>query len=164
MLIPLHLPSHWSIGHGVASVAGLAVRGASWGLPSMALTDLENLSGAVEFHLRCRALGIRPLLGAELRQGYLSNRRKSSLGRRRGRLGLLARGPSGYRSLCSTVSRRRTSGCDAGGEPVPDVPADPDGVLVLSDDPGAAARLVGAGCPARFARLLLIRPARSVHE
>ncbi len=158
MLIPLHLPSHWSIGHGVGSVAEIAARGAKWGFPSMALTDLENLSGAVEFHHACRALGIRPVLGVELRRGFLSGGRHSSLGLRRGRLVLLAREPSGYRSLCRIVSRRRTQGIRATGDPIPDVLADPDGLVTLTDDPGAAARLLGAGFPARFVRLLLIRP------
>src|SRR5687768_4872203 len=82
MVIPLHLPSHWSIGHGVASLEELSARGAEWGLPYMALTDLENLCGAVEFHHRCRTRGIRPILGVELRRGFVSHGKKSRVGRR----------------------------------------------------------------------------------
>ena len=161
-MIPLHLPSHWSVGHGVASVAELATRGAAWGLPSMALTDLENLSGAVEFHHRCRVRGIRPILGVELRRGFISNGRRSRFGSRAGRLVLLARDASGHRSLCRIVSRRRTEGFHRpAGDPVPDLLAYPDGVFALTDDPAAAARLLGGGFPSRFARLLLVRPARS---
>ena len=153
------------MGHGVAAVAELTARGAAWGLPSMALTDLENLSGAVEFHHRCRACGIRPILGVELRRGFVSDGRRSRVGRRARRLVLLARDATGYRSLCRIVSRRRTEGFHApADDPVADLLADPDGVFAMTDDAGAAARLLDGGFPPRFARLLLVRPAWSPDE
>ena len=164
-MIPLYLPSHWSIGHGVASVAELVARGAACGLPSMALTDLENLCGAVEFHHRCRASGIRPILGVELRRGFVADGRRSKVGSRAGRLVLLARDASGYRSLCRIVSCRRTEGFyEAAADPVPDLLAEPAGLFAMTDDPVAAADLLRGGFPARFARLLLVRPARSAEE
>lgn len=78
---------------------------------------------------------------------------------------LVARDASGYRSLCRIVSRRRTGGFPGpAGDPVPDLLADPDGLFAMTDDPGAAARLLGGGFPARFARLLVVRPRRSAHQ
>ena len=162
MLIPLHLPSHWSIGHGVASVPELVAWAAARALPALALTDLENLSGAVEFHHRCRASGIRPILGVELRRGFLSSGRRSHPGARAGRLVLLARNATGYRSLCRIVSRRRADrSADPGADPAADLLLDSEGLFALTDDVAAAARLLRGGFPRRFLRLLLVRPARS---
>jgi DNA polymerase III alpha subunit len=165
MIIPLHLPSHWSLARGVASPAELVAQASSWQLPALALTDLENLCGAVEFHHRCSAAGIRPILGIELRAGFVAAGAGGRTGPRRGRLVLLARNSGGYRSLCRIVSRRRTGALlKPLGDPVPDVVAAPDGLFALTDDPFALERLLAAGFPRRFARLLWVRPRYDARE
>jgi DNA polymerase-3 subunit alpha len=165
MMIPLPLPSHWSLARGVASPAELVAKASSWELPALALTDLENLCGAVEFHHRCHAASIRPILGVELRAGFVAAGAKRRTGPRRGRVVLLARNSSGYRSLSQIVSRRRTGSPPVPlGDLVPDVLAAPEGLFALTDDPATMDRLLAGGFPHRFARLLWIRPRYRARE
>ena len=165
MMIPLHLPSHWSPGHGATSPADLVDYAERWGLPALALTDLETLSGAVEFHQRCRARGVRPILGVELRRGFVSVGFRGRPGSRAGRLVLVARNREGYRSLCRIVSRRRTLPTGvASGDPVRDFLANTAGLFALSDDPEPLERLLEEGIPPASMGLLHVRPARSASE
>ncbi len=53
VLVPLHVKSHYSLGCGKASIRELVHAAASAGLPSLALTDLENLYGQIQFHHAC---------------------------------------------------------------------------------------------------------------
>ena len=57
MLIPLHVRSHYSIGHGAASIEALVARAAALGLPALALTDVESLAGQPCFHDLCQRAG-----------------------------------------------------------------------------------------------------------
>jgi DNA polymerase III alpha subunit len=78
-------------------------RAAGFGYPALALTDVENLYGQVKFHHAARLYGIKPITGVELRSGYAA----AKLGRKEGRLILLARDRTGYESLCRILTRRR---------------------------------------------------------
>lgn len=152
MLIPLHVKSYYSLGYGVLSIPGLVERASRAGLKAVALTDLENLYGQVQFHHACRERAVKPLTGVELRSGFHVGR---SHGARAGRIVALARDVTGYRLLCRLVSRRRM------GEPgpLPDpVPAFEDAaghLFVMSDDAGTLERLVGLGLEPEDLRLLL---------
>jgi DNA-directed DNA polymerase III PolC len=160
MFVPLHVKSDYSLAYGAASIDELVERAAALGYRSLALTDLENLYGQVQFHHKCRLHGIHPIAGIELRRGFAG---RHSPGSRAGRIILIAFDYSGYRSLCRIVSRRRgrskggdRAGC---GDPIPLAEQHPDGLFVLSDDPAVIERLVQGG---RFSRdrigLLLVRP------
>ena len=74
---------------------------------------------------------------------------------------LLARSSAGWRSLCRIVSRRRSAPPGPASDPVPDVLAEADGIVALSDDPDPIVRLLRGGIPRESLRLLLVRPARS---
>ncbi|MHB0968009.1 MAG: PHP domain-containing protein, partial [Bellilinea sp.] len=63
-LICVH--SYYSLLEGVHSPDELAARAAAQGLPVLALTDHNMLTGAVEFALACRKAGIRPIFGLEV--------------------------------------------------------------------------------------------------
>lgn len=156
MTIPLHVKSHYSLGYGTASPEALVERAAALGYSALALTDIENLAGQLRFHDLCRARGIRPISGVELRPGF--DRRHP--GSRAGRVVLLARSRAGYRSLCRIVSRRR------GGDEEPAV-ADPvdalaglaEDVFALTDDPVTLERLCAVESLRRAdIGLLLVRP------
>jgi DNA-directed DNA polymerase III PolC len=70
----------------------LLARAAEHGFAALALTDTNNLYGAVAFVEAARRFGVRPILGACLRHGG------------RHCTALIAE-PSGYRSLCRVLSR-----------------------------------------------------------
>jgi DNA-directed DNA polymerase III PolC len=155
MLIPLHVKSHFSLGYGVLTVPELVERASRAGLPAVALTDLENLYGQVQFHHACRQRAVKPLTGVELRRGFQLGR---SHGARAGRLVALARDRTGYQGLCQIVSRRRMGAAGPLPDPLP-APDEARGHLfVMSDDPAALERAVGLGFDPDDLRLLLPSP------
>jgi DNA-directed DNA polymerase III PolC len=169
VFVPLHVKSDYSFGCGTASVDELVAHAAMCGFTSLALTDLENLCGQVRFHHQCRNGGLHPVTGIELRPAFDGRR---SIGGRSGRLVLLARNRTGYRSLCRIVSRRRGVAGPRGGkgrlgrDPLPLVVEHADGLFVLSDEVCVLERLIDAGISRQKLKLLVVRPgeAGSVHR
>lgn len=110
----IHLTTHscYSFLEATPSPAALAQAAARHGMPALGLTDRHSLTGAIEFYDACRGLGVRPLLGLELRvtappglawpglsRSSASNGQEGS-----GYLVLLAEDLSGWRSLCRLSS------------------------------------------------------------
>jgi DNA-directed DNA polymerase III PolC len=156
MPVSLHTHSWYSLLEGVSSPEALLRRAAALGYEALALTDTNNLYGAVAFAELARTLGVRPLLGACLRQ-------------ERSRCVALIAERSGYRSLCRILSRlhlpaRHFDG--PGSEParLADlIAADADGLHVLVDDVVLAERLREPLGPRLW--LEVVRPPRSArHE
>jgi DNA-directed DNA polymerase III PolC len=79
---------------GASSVESLVDLAVEWGLPALALTDENNLYGAVPFLERARERGLRPILGA-------------ILDGRDGGAVLLVENRTGYANLCTLISLRR---------------------------------------------------------
>src|SRR5438874_4232395 len=92
MPVSLHTHSWYSLLEGVSSPATLVRRAAEGGYAALALTDTNNLYGAVPFVELAARQGLRPIVGACLRHG----------GRR---AVALAADRAGYRSLCRVISR-----------------------------------------------------------
>ncbi|MDQ7791320.1 MAG: DNA polymerase III subunit alpha [Clostridia bacterium] len=91
--VHLHVHSPFSFLDGASSIEDLVGAAAGYGMPALALTDHNNVSGAVRFHRACVAAGIKPLQGAEVTlEGGVH-------------LTLLADGPDGYANLCGLLSR-----------------------------------------------------------
>ncbi len=124
---PLVLRSNHSLLVGTASVERLVARAAEWGLPYLALTDRNNLYGAVPFYTRAREAGIKPILGAEIQCDG-------------GTAFALARNLAGYSSLCKVLTRRHLQEdfclADALAE-------SQEGLHILTEDPALARALAG---------------------
>ncbi|MFN0014891.1 MAG: PHP domain-containing protein, partial [Saprospiraceae bacterium] len=60
--------SWFSLRYGVLSPKKLVEMAAEKGIRTLALTDLNNTSGALEFVSSCERAGIRPILGIEFRR------------------------------------------------------------------------------------------------
>ncbi|GAW93881.1 DNA polymerase III subunit alpha [Calderihabitans maritimus] len=90
--IHLHTHSYFSFLDGASSPQELVERAADLGMKALALTDHNNLCGAVEFHRQATRAGIKPLQGVEvnLEGGW--------------HLVLLAQNPSGYSNLCRILT------------------------------------------------------------
>ena len=97
MFSHLHTHSHFSLLTGTPSPAQLVERAAWLGMPALAITDHDRLTGAIEFYDACIAAGIQPIIGLELNVN-LSDGQKS--------VGLvfLAEDLSGWGSLCRLSS------------------------------------------------------------
>src|SRR5216683_3940689 len=91
-LTSLHTHSWYSLLEGVSSPSALLARAAACGYSAMALTDTNNLYGAVPFVEAAKDRGIKPLLGACLRQ-------------HRTRCVALIAQPAGWSSLCRVLTR-----------------------------------------------------------
>ena len=90
--IHLHVHSWYSLLEAASSPEALLDRAAACGYSALALTDTNNLYGAMAFTEAAVRYGIRTMLGACLRQNRL-------------RCVALIADASGYRSLCRIISR-----------------------------------------------------------
>jgi error-prone DNA polymerase len=64
--VELHCHSAYSFLDGASDPAELAATAAGLGHEAMALTDHDNVCGAMEFAHACKGVGVRPILGCEL--------------------------------------------------------------------------------------------------
>ena len=62
----LHCHSAYSFLDGASDPAELAATAADLGHEALALTDHDNVCGAMEFAHACKGVGVRPIMGAEL--------------------------------------------------------------------------------------------------
>ena len=86
--VHLHVHSQYSFLDGASSLDRLLEKAKMLGMPALALTDHNRLTGAVKFYEKARALGIKPIIGAEIdfEGGY--------------HLTLLCKDRKGYSHLC----------------------------------------------------------------
>ena len=89
----LHLHTNYSFQEGASSIGEMVGQAASLGYQALALTDHDNLCGAVEFAEACHDAGIQPIIGCEitLLGGY--------------HLTLLSETRQGYGNLCWLISQ-----------------------------------------------------------
>jgi error-prone DNA polymerase len=94
--VHLHVHSPFSYLDGASRLDALIAEAALQKMPALALTDHNNVSGAVRFQKRCLDASILPIQGAEvtLQGGY--------------HLTLLSTGPQGYANLCRIITAAHT--------------------------------------------------------
>ncbi len=119
LYVPLHVQSACSLGRGTAPVDALVAAAARYGHDALALTDRNNLYGAVPFTRAAREAGLKPILGAEL-------------GGPEGLVTLLVRDAEGYANLCRLLTRR---GLEPGFRLVPALAELHRGLHVLVAEP-----------------------------
>ncbi|MFA6945116.1 MAG: PHP domain-containing protein, partial [Pedobacter sp.] len=64
----LNVHSQYSLRYGTLSIEKLAAQAKFMGIEQMALTDINNSTGAIEFIRECREKGIKPITGIEFRR------------------------------------------------------------------------------------------------
>ena len=64
----LNVHSQYSLRYGTMSIAKLVEEAAAHGVTQMALTDINNCTGMMEFMRECDKQGIRPIAGMEMRK------------------------------------------------------------------------------------------------
>ncbi|MEE9460743.1 MAG: PHP domain-containing protein, partial [Bacteroidales bacterium] len=65
----LNCHSYYSLRYGTMSVENLVEQAAGRGAPALALTDINNSMGIMDFIKACRQHGIHPVAGIEFRDG-----------------------------------------------------------------------------------------------
>src|SRR3989442_7196198 len=111
--VELHCHSAYSFLDGASLPEELAVRAAELGYEALALTDHDGVYGSLEFAHAAKALGVRPITGAEVTL------------RGSAHVTLLVESPRGYANLCRllTTAHAETRPKE-GAEPLPP-PLDP---------------------------------------
>ncbi len=96
----LHVHSNFTFGQGSSSLDDLVSKAKKMGMKELALTDKEGLYGAMRFYEKVRKVGIKPIIGSEVRleSGYS--------------LILLAKNKRGYSNLCHLISGMHLSSED----------------------------------------------------
>ena len=107
--VHLHVHSSYSLLEGALTIARLAELARSDRQPALALTDTDNLFGALEFSDKLASAGIQPIIGCALALDFADQeaapRNGSGPSLRRPRIVLLAAREGGYRSLLRLNSR-----------------------------------------------------------
>src|SRR5438105_6465744 len=106
--VHLHVHSSYSLLEGALRIARLAELAKADHQPALALTDTDNMFGALEFSEKISAYGIQPIVGCALAIDFgdqEQNPRNGNNGFERTRVVLLAARDAGYRSLMRLNSR-----------------------------------------------------------
>lgn len=102
----MHLHTQYSLLDGAIRIEDLVEKAKSCNMSALAITDHGNMFGAVEFYLKCRKAGIKPVIGCELYIAPDSRFSKDSKGISEAayHLILLCENLEGYRNLSYLTS------------------------------------------------------------
>ena len=89
--------SQYSLSKGALKLSDLAKYCYENKFPAVAITDFDNLFGALEFSIECRNLGVQPLIGCNL---YLKSEKLEN-----GYVLLICKNQLGYENLLNLVSK-----------------------------------------------------------
>jgi len=104
--VHLHVHSSYSLLEGALPIARLAELAKKDRQPALALTDTDNMFGALEFSEKMAAVGIQPIVGCALGIDFGDHdQRAAAIGDGWPRIVLLAAREDGYRSLLRLCSR-----------------------------------------------------------
>jgi DNA polymerase-3 subunit alpha len=77
MFVHLRLHTEFSIVDGTNRVDEVVKAAADDGQPALAITDLNNLFGAIKFYKAAMAKGVKPLIGADVWVQFVIRRSNS---------------------------------------------------------------------------------------
>jgi DNA polymerase III subunit alpha len=104
--VHLHVHSSYSLLEGALPIARLAELAKKDRQPAMALTDTDNMFGALEFSEKLADYGIQPIVGCALGIDFADQDNRNPLAEQAWpHIVLLAAGEEGYRSLMRLCSR-----------------------------------------------------------
>src|SRR5512132_3416793 len=95
MYVELHCHSAYSFLDGASDPAELAAAAADLGYEALALTDHDNVCGAMEFAHACTGVGVRPIVGTEL---------TVECGAETAHVTLLVESAAGWANLCRLIT------------------------------------------------------------
>ena len=103
----LHAHSNYSFKEGAAEVWDLLLTAKQLGLYALAITDHDNVSGAMEFAQAAKELGIKPIIGVELTlaRGLNESPEVEHEPINRPHITLLAETTVGYRNISLLITR-----------------------------------------------------------
>jgi len=109
--VHLHTHSHFSLLSALPKIEELVSAAKADGQTALALTDNDNLYGAIAFYKECKKQGIKPIVGVDLHVAPRTRHDKEHrIDNKTSRLVLLAKNETGYKNLMKLVSRAHLEG------------------------------------------------------
>jgi DNA polymerase III subunit alpha len=103
MFVHLRLHTEFSVVDGTNRIDEIVKAAAADGQPALAITDLNNLFGAIKFYREARSKGVKPIIGAEI---VLEGLGQDALAF--SRIVLLVQNKQGYLNLSELIARAYT--------------------------------------------------------
>ena len=99
--VHLHVHTDYSLLDSTIRIDGLLEKAKAFGMSAVAITDSSNLSGAIEFYIKAKEAGVKPIIGCELNVAPGSRMEKDpQMGKKvLRRLVVLAENNTGYHNL-----------------------------------------------------------------
>ncbi|MYF85808.1 MAG: DNA polymerase III subunit alpha [Rhodospirillaceae bacterium] len=145
--VHLRVHSAYSLSEGALKIPDIATLCKANRMPAVAITDTNNLFGALEFSQTCARAGVQPIVGCQLAVAFEASNPNRLQRDAFDRLVLLAQNETGYRNLLSLTSRAFLA-VEAGAAPhVPGdaVAAHAEGLIALTGAHGPLGRFLAAG-------------------
>src|SRR3990167_4115927 len=109
--VHLHCHTEYSLLDGLAKIPDLLQRTKELGMDSLAITDHGAMYGVVEFFLKARDTGIKPIIGVEAYQATRSRfDKQQGIDSDQYHLVLLAENNTGYHNLMKLVTHAHLEG------------------------------------------------------
>ena len=102
MFVHLRLHTEFSVVDGATRIDDITAAAAADGQPALAITDLNNLFGAIKFYKAARAVGVQPIIGVEILLEGDSSVAQS-------KMVLLVQNHQGYLNVSELLARAWTS-------------------------------------------------------
>ncbi|MBI5005216.1 MAG: DNA polymerase III subunit alpha [Candidatus Lloydbacteria bacterium] len=109
--VHLHTHSHYSLLQALPKIPEIVERAKKESMDAIALTDLGNLYGAIEFYKKCKEENIKPIFGVDAYVAVRSRHDKQAgVDNRRFNILLLAENNIGYKNLLKLVTQSHLEG------------------------------------------------------
>jgi DNA polymerase-3 subunit alpha len=103
MFVHLRLHTEFSVVDGTNRIDEVVKAAVADGQPALAISDLNNLFGAIKFYKEARAAGVKPIIGAEI---FVQGLAKDTVAP--SRILVLVHNRQGYLNLCELLARAWT--------------------------------------------------------
>ena len=138
--VHLHVHSAFSLREGALTIETLAKLAKADLMPALAITDTNNLFGALEFSEKLAGSGVQPIIGAQATVDFgdapPASSRLTELRLARAKIVLLAQSETGYRALMRLVSSLWLDPKDGDEPHVPfEALVGSDGLIALTGGP-----------------------------
>ncbi len=114
--VHLHIHSAYSLSEGAIRIPQMVDFCVAQNMPAMAVTDTNNLFGALEYSLACAKAGIQPIVGCQVALLRPEDDRRNGAPPAADPIVLLAQNEQGYANLLALISAAYLEG-DAGVDP-----------------------------------------------
>ena len=138
--------SHYSLLNAIPQIDPLVKQAMYYGMPALALTDKNNLYGAIEFYKACTKADLKPILGVDADFSMFG-----SPGGGEDHLILIAENEAGYKNLLKLVSQSQLESPNAPKTKAEHIEAYGKGLIALVPDTALARN----GCTVKICRTAL---------